>query len=347
MDMVARFLEWLRRNGTGDDGQVLILFALGAVGFFSMLAMSVDVGRLVFARTDLQKAADAAAFAGAQELPGSSNAATDVAIAYVGTNVGNRISTPNVAISQTYTANDTITVTATRTVEYHFLKVVGLGSGTVSAKAKVTVAGYTGGTGLVPWGFVSNSKNSCFKGFTNGVPDFKQNQSCTLKDGAPGEGGDFGAVVLDGSGASNYRDGIKNGSTKAFKIGDKIDPQTGNMVGPTWQGTQDRFGRAAPAGCPGNDRDDVLIDNADKSVSIRPGCETSARIVLIPVVDKIDNPNKSTILGFAFMFLEEVKNQGGHTNVTGEFVQFVTEIPGGQYTGAAQDGVASIIKLTE
>ncbi|HET7738411.1 MAG TPA: pilus assembly protein TadG-related protein [Tepidiformaceae bacterium] len=341
------FLKRFRRGSRGEQGQSLVLFALGSVVFIALVGMSVDVGRLVFARTDLQKAADAAAFAGAQELPDSTSAATTTAINYVAENVGARVSTPSVSISQTYTANDTISVTASRTVEYQFLKVIGLDSATVSAKARVTVAGYNGGTGLVPWGFVSNSTNSCFNGFNNGVPNFKQNQSCTLKSGAPGSGGDFGAVVLDGTGANNYRNGIKNGSTKAFKPGDKIDPQTGNMVGPTWQGTQDRFGRAAPAGCPGNARNDVLIDNADGSVSIRPGCETSARIILIPVVDKIDNPNKSTILGFAFMFLEDVKNQGGHTNVTGEFVQFVTAIPGGDYTGPVKDGVASIIKLTE
>ncbi|HET7738479.1 MAG TPA: pilus assembly protein TadG-related protein [Tepidiformaceae bacterium] len=330
-----------------ESGQSLVLFALGTVAFIALVAMSVDVGRLVFARTDLQKAADAAAFAGIQELPESAMAAQAVAESYVALNVGGRGATPDVVVSQTYSYNDTIAVTASREVDFHFLKVIGMERSTVRATAKVTVSGYTGGTGLVPWGFVSNSSNNCFEGFSGGLPQFQQNTSCTLKDGAPGEGGDFGGVVLDGTGADNYRNGIKNGSSKAFQVGDKIDSQTGNLTGPTWQGTQDRFAKPPPAGCPGNERNDVLIDNADGSVSIRPGCEESARIVLIPVIDKLDNPNKSTILGFAFLFVESVKNQGGHTNVTGEFVEFVTEIPGGIYTGAAKDGVATLSRLVE
>ena len=49
-----------------DGGQVLVVFALGTVAFGGMVGMTVDVGRLVFAKVDLQKLADAAALAGAQ-----------------------------------------------------------------------------------------------------------------------------------------------------------------------------------------------------------------------------------------------------------------------------------------
>jgi hypothetical protein len=56
------------------------------------------------------------------------------------------------------------------------------------------------------------------------------------------------------------------------------------------------------------------------------------------VVDKIENPAKSTVLGFSYMYLTGSSNQGGHSQVTGEFVKFVTELPNGVYQGAPGAG---------
>jgi hypothetical protein len=113
------------------------------------------------------------------------------------------------------------------------------------------------------------------------------------------------------------------------------------MVGPTKQGVADRFSVPPPPGCPSNNKSDVLKTNPDGSVSVNPACADSARIILIPVVDKIENPQMSTILGFAFMYLTSYSNNGGHASVTGEFVQFVSEIPGGIYDGTGA-GATSI-----
>lgn len=342
------FLQRVRRESPGEAGQTLAIAAAGMVAFIALVALSVDVGIIVGTRTDLQKAADAAAFAGAQNLPSSPSAASLAAESYAAKNDrSDEVTGVAVSVLSTTSSNDTIKVTVTRNAPFSFARVLGLTGKDVTATATVKVGGYTGGNGLVPWGFVANSSNSCYTGFSGGYPQFVQNQSCTLKSGAPGAGGDFGAVVLDQSGADAYRAGIANGSTKTFKAGDQIDSQTGDLVGPTFQGTQDRLARPVPEGCAGNDLDDVLKTNADGSVTIRPGCEDSGRIVLIPVVDKIDNPQKSTILGFAFMFMEDVKNKGGHTEVKGRFVKFVSEIPGGNYGGSASGSSATMVKLVE
>jgi Flp pilus assembly protein TadG len=337
-------LRWRRRIGQGETGQALILFAAGLVAFLGLVGLSVDVGLLVYTRTDLQKSADAAAMAGAQDLP-SATAATASANNYVTSNSKGSTSA-TVTVGQTYATNDTITVTTKRHVDYFFMKVLGLTGSDVTATAKARANSYSGGTGVVPWGFIAsnndNSKllqNACYLGQVNGVPQFKQNTQCTMKYGAgTNSGGDFGALAIDGTGSSLYRSGIGQGSNTPIKKGDLLEAQTGDMQGPTKQGIDDRFSLPAPSGCPGNDRNQVLITNPDGSVSIRPGCESSPRIIVIPVVDKIENPAKSTVLGFSYMYLTGSSNQGGHSQVTGEFVKFVTELANGVYQGAPGAG---------
>lgn len=341
----------MRFNGEG--GQAVVLFAAGLVVMCAMVGMAIDFGHVYYTRTDLQKVADAAVFAGAQDLP-SQGAATTSANNFVASN-GSAGTTATVTIQQTYSANDTIAVTATRHVDFTFLKVIGMSGKDVSASAKARIGYYVGGAGLLPWGFVaSNDSNStllqnpCYLGNDAfGVPQFKQNQSCTIKYGAgSSSGGDFGALSLGGTGGSVYRGNITHGSTLPFKVGDQVDSETGNVQGPTGQGISDRFALTAPSTCPGNARNQVLLTNADGSVSIRPGCESSPRIGLIPVVDKIQNPQKSTIKGFAYVYLSGSAGNGGQTQVNVEFVKFVTAIPGGVYRGTTGTG-SSMVMLVQ
>jgi len=124
------------------------MFALGLAGFMGIVGMSVDIGRLVYTRTELQKEADAAALAGAQDLAQASpNTATarTTADSYV-TKGGGAPCAGCVTFSQTTSANDTITVVAKRRVDYSFLKVIGMtgADATATAKARVSVVtGYT------------------------------------------------------------------------------------------------------------------------------------------------------------------------------------------------------------
>jgi Flp pilus assembly protein TadG len=344
---ISKFKQAAR---SGERGQAVVLFALGLAGLCGFVGLALDVGQLLATKTDLQKTADAAVLAGAQDLP-TTTTAQATALAYATTN---GVPNATVVFSQTYSANDTIEVTATRHVNYTFLKVLGLSGADVSAKAKARAGSYVGGKGIVPWGLVasnnSNSKllqNTCFlNNDANGIPQFKQNTQCTLKYGAgTNSGGDFGALTIGQSGAAPYRSNIANGSTTVINQGDKLDSETGGMVGPTAQGVDDRMALPAPQGCAGNARDDVLKTNADGSVTIRPGCEDSPRIIVIPVVDKIQNPQKSTVLGFAFMYLTAVTGGGGSQQVKGEFVKFVNQIPNGVYQGL--NGGATAVMLIE
>lgn len=346
--------EHSRKPGTpaAERGQALVLFAAGLVALLALLALSVDVGLMVFTRGDLQKTADAAALAGAQDLPDTA-VADSIARDYVTTNHGNADAT--VEFGSTGSTTNTIRVRADREVDLFFGGLVGIDNVDISAEATVEVASYSGGDGLLPWGLVasndSNStllQNECFDGWENGEPTFKQNMDCQIKFGAGGNsGGDFGALDLDSSGGSGYRHNIAHGSDNRYKKGDKIKPETGDMAGPTKQGVKDRFDMPVPSGCAGHNRDDVLKTNGDGSVSIREGCEESPRIGIVPVVDRIENPKDTTILGFAFVYLAgEVPGGGKDSTVAVEFVEFTSSIPGGVYEGDNLDGT-TIARLIE
>jgi Flp pilus assembly protein TadG len=125
-----------------------------AVGFavlLGLVGLGIDVGNLVYNRTDLQKMADAAALAGAQELAKatpSTTTATSTAKSYVDLNTGGGVNTgavsTTVAFFSAKRANDTIQVTVERNVGSTFGRFVGWDGGTVSATAKVQVQAVTG-----------------------------------------------------------------------------------------------------------------------------------------------------------------------------------------------------------
>lgn len=332
----------------GERGQVLVIFALGLVAFIALVGLAVDVGMIVFTRTNLQKTADAGALAASQELPSTAQAEA-VGQEYVALNATG--ATAEVSFASSGTTNDTVTVKATKKADSIFLKVIGIDGWDVGATATVRVNSFSGGSGLVPFGLVaSNNNNStllqnpCFDGWTGaGEPKFKTGMSCTLQSGA-GEnaGGDFGAVSLDASGADPYRENIIHGSQGTYKKGDLIGSETGAMAGPTKQGIDDRMKQPLPEGCATNSKSDVIEyttrPDGSTAASVRPECYGHPNIIMIPVVDKIDNPSMSTILGFAFMWVTSNGQKGGHAELKGEFLEFVTEIPGGVYEGSDLSG---------
>lgn len=131
---------WNERQWT-ERGQALVLFAGGLAVFLGLVGLSIDIGRVVATRTDLQKAADAAAFAGAVDLPDSTTA-TASATDYVALNSAGSAS--DIEVTSAGEPNDTIRVTASKHVTYNFLKFIGLDGTDVSASAKVRMRIVTG-----------------------------------------------------------------------------------------------------------------------------------------------------------------------------------------------------------
>lgn len=127
-----------------QKGSVLVIVAIGMAVFMGMAAFSVDLGSAYVTKSNLQKAADAAALAGAQMLPNATNAKTK-ALEYAGknginvsgqTSITNGIQTVETKIVTPYNGDATkVEVVCTRTVNYIFAKVIGIPTGTVTVKS--------------------------------------------------------------------------------------------------------------------------------------------------------------------------------------------------------------------
>lgn len=118
-----------------EDGQALILFAAGLVGMMGTVAMSVDVGRVVWARTQIQGAVDAAALAAAQDMPLGSSLASTQATTYWNKNAGFIQSQgQNVAFNVSFPpGNRAVQIDASADIPTWFARVLGFNSWHVTA----------------------------------------------------------------------------------------------------------------------------------------------------------------------------------------------------------------------
>jgi hypothetical protein len=115
-------------------GQSLVLSLVFLVVLVGMAALVVDVGSWYRADRKLQANADAAALAGAQELPASTAAAQAAALDYADTNDGG-LEAENVKFRTTVVPNDTIEVTTDRPAPGFFAQLFGRNVVDVRAKA--------------------------------------------------------------------------------------------------------------------------------------------------------------------------------------------------------------------
>ena len=115
-----------------EDGAALVLVALAMVGLMGFAALVVDVGGMYSAKAKLQNAADAAALAGARELPDVSTAISTVE------NYAERNGVPKeqTAATTPYDGDSKlIEVICTRNVSYTFARVLGFTDTDISARA--------------------------------------------------------------------------------------------------------------------------------------------------------------------------------------------------------------------
>lgn len=136
MKTIGRAVQ--RTGPGGEQGQVLALFAGALVLIMGLVGMSVDVGQLVYAKSDLQKVADAAALAAAQDLPSRADAQA-AAASYATENGGSNTS----ATVSFGAGNTSVTVVASRRVTFSFLRVLGIDGADPSARATVSLRSVT------------------------------------------------------------------------------------------------------------------------------------------------------------------------------------------------------------
>ena len=117
-----------------ERGQSLVIVLIFMTALIGMAAAVLDVGSWYRADRKLQANADAAALAGAQELPESMAAAESAALTWADKNDGG-VEAKNIKFRSTVLPHDTIEVTADRPAPGFFAKLFGFDSVQVRAKA--------------------------------------------------------------------------------------------------------------------------------------------------------------------------------------------------------------------
>ncbi len=293
-----------RRQGRGQKpglisdqrGSVLILFAIAMVALTGFAAISLDAGWMYATHARLSNIADAAALAGADYLPDDPGMAYAVALDCA---VQNGIAAADVQVSITEN-NTRIDVHLQGPAELRFASVGGSKKVTLPADSAGAIYVVTGVVGAVPFGVESApfvyGREYAIKLGPNGTSD----------GDATSYSGNFHAMALATSGASQYRSFVETGYPGLLTVGQSIDTEPGNMAGPTSAGVQTR-----------------MNETAGDTFGSHP--VNSARVMLLPIVDSFDvNGRKSvTIRGFAAFFLEGFDSSGSGT-VYGRFMRYHT-----------------------
>ena len=296
----------LRNN---ESGSVVILLALSFVILMGAAGLVIDMGFIYSEKIKLSNALDAAALAGAQELPDKPILAEAVAKDYLTLN-GIDPATVTIVISADHME---MTLTGVEAVPHYFLKLLGFNETDVHGKSKIAI------------GPVSAVKGG-LRPFA--VEDFLYTYGDLVvlkEDGGDGYHGNYGAVAMGGSGASILKDNAINGYEGTIKIGDILDTEPGNMA------------TVVNALRPLLASDPESFDNHSKK---------SFRLWTIPIVDSlmVDGRNDVTVTAFAQVFVEDMVNQGGQVEIKARFIRFVVN---GDVDFSLADHGAYGVKLTE
>jgi hypothetical protein len=275
-----------------ENGQAMVLTVLFLAGLLGMAALVLDVGSWFREKRQLQSTADAAALAGAQQLPGSPASATSLAITYADTN-GRPITGSDVSISSDYSTNDTIRVQTHSTAPGFFSQVFGIAHVDVGASAAARTALASQAMYVAP--MVVNKLHPLLHG--SGCPCFQQETSLPFDPmGAPGA---FGMLDLGGLG------GAIGSSTE----GQWID-----------QG----FSKYLPLGYYASDPGAKFSSaNVQNALDDRIGT-----VLLFPVFDTLTGGGSGAqylIIGWVGFHLDSYVVHGNGATLTGYFTQYIAK----------------------
>jgi hypothetical protein len=278
-----------------DSGQAFVFVAFVLMTLVGMAALVIDGGSWYRAQRHLQTAADAAALAGAQELPTKPSTATGVALEYAQRNYAG-IPAPTVTFPDTAT----IDVSATATAPGIFARIYGAAFDEVdiSARAQARVSAPLELKNVAPIAVYKEeacivSDPSCF-----GEP---KTLSFDEDDPFDPTKSKFGLLDLDRDGhvgADDIKDWIEDGYQDYLPVDTDYPPGTGEK----------------------NGIKKALEDAADEE-----------RVLVFPVFDSASASTGYHVIGWAAFVIDEVvKWTGNEHELTGHFVTFIaTDLAGG------------------
>jgi hypothetical protein len=323
----------------------------------AMTGLAIDVGGYADDKRTLQNASDAIALAAAKDLCtpnpadcSNTSAATTTAQAYAAKNNidWSKVTLTFANIAVTPNGNPTVRATITTSHKFSFIRILGINSKNVSAKAAAIKTSPGGVGGITPWAIVS--------------PPPMDGSLVTLKyDATNPTNGNFQAIQVDngsGSGSSTYQQTIQEGSTSIICAAgvttctntspvcptyDQCPSETGNKVSGTQNGVDflinntiascDTFAEAFSgpdasgkynlnAACNPWAQGPGYCPNPDTS----PAALCSRRVIIIPIVNGFGSGSSApvTVLSFALFWLEGYQTgqcTGNNCNIQGRFVK--------------------------
>jgi len=350
------------QNARKPEGYVLVSTALLLVVLCGFAALALDVGVFMSARASAQRAADAAALAGAFTFVSNQSApqpatAQNQAMATAGQN---RILDQVVAPAEVSVAVDVgarrVTVNITRTTGTFFARALQIASVDIGVQAIAEASANATGSGCSkPW-FIPNtilsglgSCNACAAGevivsngqttaYARGLLGMQLN----LKPNNPADAlapGQFFAVAMgDSRGGADYRTNIATCSPQSIYCQSVYDVEPGNKIGPTVQGVRDLMG-----GTP-----DVWVSLGQYQHANGTISDTSPQLIVAPIWNEcamagfcpsgqLPDGGRNVqigVIGFAQVFLEGIQGN----NVIGRLVG-VSACPGGGGAGGGGGAV--------
>ena len=290
------------RKRKAPKGQAMFIVILALPVIVGALTLVMDVGNLYYNQVSMQVAADSGVLAGALYLPSYPSQAVSVAQDYA---QRNGIKAGEIVSCTVSPDNKTVLITTSRNLPCFFCRVLGEGTAHADTAPSTETTAGTGikvgasalivpikaATGVVPIGLNSGT-------------DLNFGNVVQLKQGQVGPG-NWSPLALGGTGADNYRTNVQNGYPGSVSVGDSLQTETGNMVGPTNQAFQDRISRGNNQFSTGTFQNHDLND---------------PRVMLIPIVDfsNINGSSQVPMKGFAMMWIVSVNGQG---TITCYFIQ--------------------------
>ncbi len=351
MHRLRTLIHRLHRN---ERGQVFFFVVALISVLGGMAAIAVDLGSYTADRRDLQNAADAIALAASQDLPDQSETlatANEWAIKN-----GIDLSGMTVTVipqSLPNEPNPRVLVEVERDHDFTFGRLIGIDSKEVGASASAVRTSPGGGGGLMPWSVLQSAKSLAAPG-----------DEVVLKyDANNVENGNFGALDVDGGGASGYEDAITYGSETPYcaesavdcPYPSVVDTKTGNMTGPTQDGVDYRI-EGTETAC--DEWGEVVHENGDGTHGLKADCnpfgpggnDESLRVIIVPIIDSLCNGHcEVTIREFALFFLEGYGDGGCTGNdceIKGRFINSNTNY--GALTGVFDpDTFSHFVRLVQ
>jgi len=360
------------RTLRSERGSVLIMVAVSLVAILAIAAISIDAAVMMTTKTQLQNAADAAALAAASGLIASADpaVATQRAVAFAGYNFAVQDSrrSPVVisAADVAFPEPDVVRVTTHRTratgdpLQLFFGRVIDAASDNradLTAVAAAAAYDVCSTHCMKPWAVPDRWDDADGDGeydegelYDPQITGYQapldigtqvtlkvSNPNQTLTSGLfyPVDYPPLGGTSAPLTGGDWYREWIGDCEPFLVGIGDQLQVEPGNMVGPTRQGMDELIARDPTASW----------DTATNTI-VNSAFAESPRIALVPLFDPTIAPepgrNWVTVTQIGAFFIDQT-GPGGQ--VTGRFLDYTT--PGVPCPGGLGRGLVKGLSLVE